>query len=580
MTGNLAHSSKERKRSISSSFSCESFQIHALSSDDPLRSDLMYGQIELFEERVEMCFDRFDVTLFYSMVRQLSQQTSVYDITSVRQLRQVYDDEMTRFTHPSTRQTPRQLSKCLQYFTWFCKFLTYLRNLRISFNSRIFIPLFKYFQPHGSVPTGRRGSSFSTSSSLSKYSSNLSLTSNESGIMSDCGSLDNRVVSYADELQNGDDELDDAEAMTRLRVQSERALMLLTNEFKEIKSLYDTSDVKKVAQKLSFVKEQLEFNMDEDETIDTDLLSQESVRVVRHLNADEEIETLLRYIPDILFKFKMAAKLARQWMHMDDQRSRDLSSKLQKIMSLENRMSERLSKLVYDIKKHEATLEKDSEELQKLMTREERSTELSSTVTELDDRIKSIKDSLKLLRKEKIIITNKLVEAVKKRLKREYKTQKVLYESNRLRRYSSERQLATLQFRRDLAEADMHIEVGLKPHLIRSTNDLQDKVEKLEQIIEEERRKERTIKSALIPVHNDRQYLADIVYPHGLPPITEPVLPKYEASKQAYYIGTRRVSPGKANHVKTYRNVSRLPVPIRKKSQDVGVQVQDDLWDN
>ncbi|XP_050418980.1 uncharacterized protein LOC126832298 [Patella vulgata] len=531
----------------------EALQLRLMMSEEPLRSELMYRQIEAFEDKIEMCFERFDVNLFYSMVRQLSQQSSVYDITNISQLRQVYDDEIDR-----RNSLPVSLNKCLQYFTWFFKFLTYLRDLRISFNSRIFVPLFKYFMEGSNNGENRRGS---TSSSLSKFS-NISNDSSESGIMSDYGG--------SDPLEDPED-FDDAAAMERLHAQSHTALMLLSKEFADIKPLYDTSEIKKLSQRLAFLKEQLEFNMDEEESINLDLLCYESAYMVEELNADEEISALLRYIPDILIKFEKAATLTRKWLILDDQRTRDFNAKLQRIVNLENKMSERLSKLVADIKQHEMILEKDSEELQRLLKREERSNELSSTVYDLDERIKDMSETLRQLRKQKVIITNKLVTAVKKRLKSEYKTQKVLYESNRLQRYSSERQLATLQFHRDLAEADMHVEIGVKPHLIYSTNDLQDKVEKLEQILEEEKREESTIKSALIPVKKDRQHLASILYPDSTPSVT----PASKAKEAAEYVGSRRVSLGKASHIKTYRNATKLP-QIKKRHvscQEIGVQV-------
>uniref|UniRef100_A0A8W8MBF8 Uncharacterized protein n=1 Tax=Magallana gigas TaxID=29159 RepID=A0A8W8MBF8_MAGGI len=85
-------------------------------------------------------------------------------------------------------------------------------------------------------------------------------------------------------------------------------------------------------------------------------------------------------------KCQRCAWLARKWLEIDDKKTKDLKERLTKLVSLENQLSRRLKMLSVDIQKHEKKLEKETNELQKLLNREERTKKLEMTLHGYENR--------------------------------------------------------------------------------------------------------------------------------------------------------------------------------------------------
>ena len=303
---------------------------------------------------------------------------------------------------------------------------------------------------------------------------------------------------------------------------------------------------------------QLDFMLEEEDEIDPDLFSADSGQLLYPLQMDEGTENLVRLPVDLLVKFRKAVWLARRWLELYDKRTHDLNAKLHKVLTLENNLTKRLRSLNGEIVQHEQQLEKTTDELHKLMEREARTEGLSFTLYDIDAKSKALKAQLEKLRKHRDAITTKVVEVTQKGRAHEYRRIKVDFEKNKLQRYLVERQLATLNYQRDLSEQDRQVELQVRPSLIRHTNHVQDTCERLEQTILEEKRERDNIRSALLPIQEDRQTLADKLsrrssMRHG------------SSSRNSGHGGGNRfgLRAGEARFVRTYHVANRLTRPAR-----------------
>ncbi|XP_046350129.1 uncharacterized protein LOC124131080 [Haliotis rufescens] len=526
----------------------EKLQLRLLMIEDRYRGQVMTHQVDAFEEKVNMSFKNFDIDTLVNMIRILRGRTDPPRVIgSLDKLHNAMIQEANKNTVARNREArirntkPNIDDNCVKYFMWFFEYVDYLRDLKVNFTDRIFQPLFKYFY-EGSDRDGdkRRGSS--STLSFSKFSQ-FSSDSGDSG----------------ENFDNNDD-LDDSVATARNRAQEKTALMMLSNEFTDIKTLYDTTEVDKVAKSLSLVKEQMEFLLDNEDSLDSDLYSHESENCVYHLTLDSATVTLIRFVPDILAKLQKSARLARRWLQLDSVRTKDLNKKLEKILELEKKLNQRVSFLDEDILRNEAELEKEMMELQNLLKREDRSNDLSLTIFDLDDRIGKLHNKLEGLRKERDRMTGRVMDTVQTRNKRHYDELKVRYESNKLQRYMTERMLGTLRYHRDIVEQDMRVELSIKPSIIHNTNSLQDHCERLEQILTHEKNEKHTIKTALVPIGEDKRFISQrLLQKRMSEPQPDFTMADYIGTRrkyhngQAFYVKTHRPLPPGARHVRTYR---------------------------
>jgi hypothetical protein len=486
------------------------------------RSHLLYKQVEAFEDKVYLCHDNFSVDIMYSMFAELSKRLrpGQLRIRSLARIRQIVNDERRKIRMRNrhrkvTDAPPIQEDRVIKYFAWFFDYIKYLRELRENFVERVFNPLFQYFYENGSSGPDRqltRDSAASVSqfsvASFKSFDSGMSGLSGISSINELSGLVDSDDTDSMATTPRGDYGDDIQE--TRKKMASRNALLLLGREFRDVKTLYDTTDIEKLAHRISYVKEQLDYLIDNESKVDHEIFSQDSERSVYHLKIKEQlVDSLMRFIPDILVKFQKAAWLARRWLELDDIKTKDVNQRLDKLCKFEERMGERLSLLSKEIQEHEQALEKGSNELQQLFKREERANDLSQAMYELDQKITEAKESLKTLQDERSELAAKITVAVQTKNATEYKKLKSLYERNKLQRYAIDRQLATLGYHKTIAENDMQIELQLKPSMIHFTNDVQDHCEELEQRLETERKEKRTLQAALLPIVEDKQCLTD-----------------------------------------------------------------------
>ncbi|KAL8600512.1 hypothetical protein ACOMHN_005006 [Nucella lapillus] len=492
----------------------DKLQIRLLLSEGKERSEVMWRQLTAFQEKVTLCLNTFNpekLLLHLRSLASLPNQNSILvsSIHSLARLRMVVQQQLRRASMRSdgsiyftAEQESSVIARCTQYFVWFFDFMDYLNELHSNFVERIFLPLFRFFHEISFLGSQSRAStSGSTFSKLSQFS-------HESG---DTEENDNTFNggSNGSEADLGEGGSVMEVNTVRRRAQSKTALMLLSKEFADIRTLYDTTDVDRVAQRLSSLKDQVDFMLAEEDELEPDLFSMESGQLLYHLQMDEGTENLVRLPLDLLIKFRKAVWLARHWLELYDKRTHDLNTKLEKVLTLENNLNRRLRSLNGDIVQREQQLERQTGELHRLMSREERSEALHFTLYDLEAKSKTLKQQLDKLRKQREAISTKILNVTHKGQAHMYRAIKMEFEKNKLQRYLIERQLATINYQRQLSEQDRNVELQVRPSLIRYTNHVQDTCERLEQTIHQQKQDRDNIRCALLPIQEDRQMLRD-----------------------------------------------------------------------
>lgn len=532
-----------------------------LSIDEKYRSQFLYDQIESFEEKVYRSYEQFNVEFLYRMYSKLLKKTVVdtRKVKTLGHLRKCHKDFQKLLKCKRTHRNivaSEEEEALVNYFVWFFQFWDYLRHLRYNFIDRIFTPLFRYFYHVGYDRPEREDTTDSATSSPSV----MSLRSYDSGV-SDLSGLTSVLGGDYDRLSQSLSATSGIEETQRVRkkIVTRNALLALSKEFQDIKKLYDTTEIEKLAQRLSHLKDRTDQLLDQEGSLDKDLLSQDSERAVFNLKIKEiGSYNVMRLVPDVLQKFQKAAWLARRWLEQDDEKTKDLNAKLGKLTNLEEQMNRRLSALSSEIRFKENELESHADMIGTLLQKEERSSNLSESMMVLKQNECVLKDKMESLNTEKEELSEKLNTAVEKNDRKTYRNFRPLYDKNKLQRFALERQIASLNYHINILESDINVELEVKADVIHTTNDMQDKCEELEQRLEKAKREKRAIQAALIPISQDRKYVSEqIQIQNGLDQ-DENDDEDDESNDDVFradYINSRRFRNG---HQETYDNSDNL----------------------
>ncbi|XP_076095197.1 uncharacterized protein LOC143065494 isoform X2 [Mytilus galloprovincialis] len=512
-SSDISLSSSTDEETSKSHKTAEKIQVRLLTLEEKYRSYLLYQQIKAFEEKVYLSYDNFNVDMLLKMFREMARRCKgardIYTLAGLRQALQV-EIRKARMRQRNKKtdlpeKKPEEPDQVVQYFIWFFNNLKYLRDLRANFIDRVFNPLFKYFYEFGSTGPDRERS-VDSAMSFSNISVNSVKTfdSHVTGLSSFSG------WSQLGLSETGSQESDENIHTTRKKMLARAALLLLGREFRDIKNLYDSTEVEKISHRLSFLKEQLDFLIDNESQFSSEMFSQDSEKAVCHLKVkNSRTYSLMRLIPDILVKFQKAAWLAKRWLELDDMKTKDLNERLQKLAALEGQFSKRLSALSKNIQDHESQLERGTRELQNLLKREDRTSDLELKVHDFKGKISKLETDMQTLNEEKIKLV-KDIEGTKKTINVSGHTNLLtMYERNKLQRYAIERQIAAIKFQENIALKDMEVETEVKPNIMHFTNDVQDRCEELERALEQEKREKNTLQAALYPISKDKEFIAE-----------------------------------------------------------------------
>ncbi|KAK3600712.1 hypothetical protein CHS0354_027199 [Potamilus streckersoni] len=504
----------DSRRSSTKSLQGEQLELRLLTVDEKYRSFLLYQQIQAFEDKVYQCYELFSVDTFYQMYVDLAKRTTIgpMKVKSMAKLRQCFKAETRRLRYKlrgMKSSATAEEENTSKYFTWFFQYFDYLRQLRDNFVDRIFNPLFRYFYDIGyDSPDKERTTDSALSNSNISISSFRRIDSRMSGIS---GLSTFLAEGQQDDvfLGNSDEDL----RKERRRAITKHALLMLSAQFKDIKKLYDTSEIERLAQRLSCLKERIDYLLDSETIIDYKVLCQDSESSIFHLKIKEApTQNLMRCVPDIILKFQKAAWLCRRWLEYDDEKAKDLNERLQRLCSVEEQMQKRLSTLSRQIQEQDFKLEREVSDLQKLLQREERASKLHQSMRDVESKRNDIQQQLNNLENERNELAKKMKDAADLNDRKTYKSLRPIYERNKFQRFALERQLKTLNFRQHLAQTDLDIELEEKLNVILHTNDVQDHCQELEETLENAKKEQKLIQAALIPITLDKQNLSNRLY--------------------------------------------------------------------
>ncbi|XP_063421547.1 uncharacterized protein LOC134706493 isoform X2 [Mytilus trossulus] len=512
-SSDISLSSSTDEETSKSHKTAEKIQVRLLTLEEKYRSYLLYQQIKAFEEKVYLSYDNFNVDMLLKMFREMARRCKgardIYTLAGLRQALQVeirkgrMRQRNKKTDLPERKQ--EEPDQVVQYFIWFFNNLKYLRDLRANFVDRVFSPLFKYFYEFGSTgPDRERNVDSAMSFSNISVNSVKTFDSHVTGLSSFSG------WSQLGLSESGSQESDENIHTTRKKMLARAALLLLGREFRDIKNLYDSTEVEKISHRLSFLKEQLDFLIDNESQFSSEMFSQDSEKAVCHLKVkNSRTYSLMRLIPDILVKFQKAAWLAKRWLELDDMKTKDLNERLQKLAALEGQFSKRLSALSKNIQDHESQLERGTRELQNLLKREDRTSDLELKVHDFKGKISKLETDMQILNEEKVKLVKDIEDTKKTINVSGHKNLLTMYERNKLQRYAIERQIAAIKFQENIALKDMEVETEVKPNIMHFTNDVQDRCEELERALEQEKREKNTLQAALYPISKDKEFIAE-----------------------------------------------------------------------
>lgn len=327
------------------------------------------------------------------------------------------------------------------YATWFLENLAYLKDLKLQFEERIYVPLSQLF--HRESPLGPRQMSTLSSDSWS-------------------------VLLYKDEIP-------------------------------EISELYSNVDMENVVRRLKYLKNRLDHLLEDEGEIDPALFSVTSARALEGLKLPNN--AFIRLMPDIQQKLATAGILAEKWLEIVTSRDVDGDTLVSKLERVKTILSDRLDNLNLEIKKTSDELSIESDELQDLLVREDRSDIISSKCQTLETKVGKLNDKISQNARQISDIKELVHTAVGNKqfmgqltgdLKKKERLQDEMMQNVKI-----------LTYEQHLVTEDLCVELEIKPSLIRITNSLQDKCEELESSLEAKEVERHQLEMALRPIGKD-----------------------------------------------------------------------------
>lgn len=327
------------------------------------------------------------------------------------------------------------------YATWFLENLAYLKDLKDQFEERIYLPLTQIF--HGNNTIGQR---------------QLSTLSGDSW-----------------------------------------SALLYKDEIPEIAELYNNGDIQNVVSRLKYLKNRLDHLLEDDSEIDPALFSVTSARALDGLKLPNN--AFIRLMPDIQQKMATAAILAERWLDIVTSKDSSGSTFISKLERVKTMLGDRLAQLNNEIQRTSKELSVESDDLQELLDREERSEIISTKCQSLETKVMTLK--------EKISQNSRQISDIKELVNtaggnKQFMGQLTTDLKKKERLQSEMTQKAKLlEFECSLTTEDLCLELEIKPSLIRITNNLQDRCEELETALEAKQVEKHQIEMALRPAKND-----------------------------------------------------------------------------
>ncbi|XP_070565418.1 golgin subfamily A member 6-like protein 26 [Ptychodera flava] len=447
--------------------------------EGPSKNTLMRRQFAEFRGKLESGSKNFSKeTLHYWLKTLTDKQEISYQnkfITSIGHLRKLVNWVTGRYKNAKKRK--EEDKELLAYFEWFFGYIDYLRELRKSFEYRIYNPLFDYFLDD---EADCRKSDDDDDEDLA----------GDGKVTPDNQSPDSGLGNES-MLEN---------AFKQPSVS--QVLVQLSREFSDINFKLDNKDLNKTAKELHTLVKKWRGIIDSDREIDAHNYSKESLEEVAPYSNIGHFRQFLRLVPDVLFKAGRALGLAEHWMDLDDQRMQQVDKQLQLVEEIQTRLELRVIDVLSKLQRHQVEFNLKSDELQMLLQREDRSNELNVKMTFIQADIDSLSDKLRDAYKTKDDIISELrnLKQAKKEHTEEYRDCTDKYDDNERHIKNLESRVQLEEYKYRLVEEDMFVELEVKPSIVRYTNQVEDQCERLEQYLKEEKEQRRKLERALKPL--------------------------------------------------------------------------------
>ena len=466
----------------------------------------MRAQIDNFDKKVDMCRQSFDVVIFHHMMKELKASPSArgyFKIERLRTLRTLISGEKKR--SQTDLYNPRPSEKVLQYYDWILNIIDYLKDLKKKYENKIFRPLNTYFKdnftPQTTPSTGTRKDSAGSGSSgdLTPVPPTLDISQ------------------PADDKQTEGENpfLPDASPPQTGNSIGRQALKELGRELEEARLLYDDSQIEHCSKNLGNVLSDWELLLFDNTELDSEIITMHDIVKLSYSHMHKDLAYLASVLPTIFDGCSKASAIARDWINLHETKTISLESKLVKVKEIHKHLTRKLHSLELEIIKHEGILETTTAELQKLINREERSNEINLKLFDTEQNISTLKETLERARCDRLILSEDLSKA-KISSPRDLADVRLKYEENRLQRYLLQRKIQSKEYAKSLLDDDLQLEIGMKPTIIRHSDALHDKCEKLEQIIEEKKSNKRQLQEALVPLQEDRRAIQAKILMHSM----------------------------------------------------------------
>ena len=458
---------------------------HPSSEMDGPSAERLHRHIKVFEDKIITAQHTFSPRTFHEMMKMLKLiNHSTGRIVSLMMLKQIIENEYNNARHieentenSKERQARVRERRVRVYFKWFLDFVDYLRAMKNNFDTKIHKSLLQLF--YDKLKDSPYGQPTAADEEASGNSHAFSMT------LTDFSTLSGSSIQTDQFIQ--------------------KMIRSIQTEYRDIAYIYENKDLDEMAERLLKLSRKLENLLREDNDLDVTLSKIPKPHDGKK-DIGDDVFNFIHLMNSIFVKFKSICDFSKTWLETDSRRMQILQDKLRRLKEIQKAISRKKIDLGFAIKKHQLDLERQSNGLNVLLKREERINDLNAMKFDTEQTIVSLKADLQKSREDRDLIAQELL-GVPSTSKERFEELKSKYHKNRVSRYILFKTIEAQEYQLNLIEEDIMVETELKPSIILSTNDAQEKYERLETLVEEESTQKQVLENILGPLQKDRQMI-------------------------------------------------------------------------
>lgn len=448
-----------------------------------MEGERLQRHIRVFEDKIITAQHTFSARTFHEMMKILKSIVYVNRITSFRMLREIMHQERERaesieenLEDSAERQIRVRERRVRVYFKWYLDFVDYLKAMKSNFDSKIHKHLLQLFydnleeSPYGK-PSGE----------------NIIAGGDGANVLKE-GLTDFSALSLS---------------TSRTDVFIQKVFRNIAIEYRVITDIYENKDIDMMASRLLRLSRKLEHLLREDLDLDSTLS-----RIPKPHDGKKDIgDDVLNFIHLMNYtfvKFKNLIELSKAWVDTDSRRMETLQEKLRRLKEIQKTVSRKKIDLGFAIKKHQLDIQRESENLETMLAREERVNDINAKIFDTEQTLISLKGDLEKSRDVRDVIAKDLL-TIPSTDKGRFEELRQRYQKNRISRFVLYKTIKSMEYQQDILSEDLTIETDLKSSVIRCTNDIQERIEQLEMTLDEEQIQLKVLEQIYEHLKKDRQ---------------------------------------------------------------------------